>query len=207
MKIAFTMVAAAMMTAMSISLISCNGKGETPTPQSAETTVEKEKTRAETYLVAIDQYLTEQIASHYAEGEKIGDGTSGIVCIPCHTIVSVDERDSTDIKVWGYFWVFNYQQKGDTLKCVSGGSHPGLMHVRQTGDHFEVTAFDGVEDGSRFLPSARRIFADHFSDFQKIAADEKKREQVRAAAIAAYAEQHHLTATMYQDYGWPPVKF
>jgi len=35
---------------------------------------------------------------------------------------------------------------GDTLKCVSGDSHPGLLHNRQTGKGFEVTAFDQVED-------------------------------------------------------------
>jgi hypothetical protein len=209
MRKAFMMVAAAMMAAMSLSLTSCKEKGESSTPQPAEANVEKEKTEngTETYFEAIDNYLTEQIASHYAEGEKIGDATSDVVCIPCHTIVGVDEQDSTDIKVWGDYWVFNYRLSGDTLKCVSGGSHPGLMHVRQTGGHFEVTAFDGVEDGSRFLPSARRIFAGHFANFQKIAADEKNRQQVRTAAVAAYAEQHHLAATMYQDYGWPPVKF
>lgn len=52
----------------------------------------------------------------------------------------VDERDVEDIKVWGDFWVFNYDQVGDTLKCVSGGSHPGLLHIRQTEKGFEVTA-------------------------------------------------------------------
>ncbi len=112
-----------------------------------------------TYFSAIDQYLAEEIGSRYAKGE---------FCVPLHSIVGVDERNPEDILIWGDFWVFNYNQVGDTLKCVSGGSHPGLMHIRQKEKGYEVTSFDQVEDGSRYMPTAKKIFGDKFDAFQAI---------------------------------------
>ena len=147
-----------------------------------------------TYFPAIDCYLVKELGSHYAEGEY---------CIPIHNIVDVDERNSEDILVWGDFWVFNYNQVGDTLKCISGGSHPGLMHIRQTEKGFEVTAFDQVEDGSRYLPTAKKIFGEKYDAFQTINSDDQRREKLRADALAAYVKEHNLPVTIYQDYGWP----
>ena len=146
------------------------------------------------YFPAIDRYLVNEIGKYYAEGEH---------CVPIHSIVTVDERNAEDILVWGDFWVFNYNQVGDTLKCVSGGSHPGLMHIRQTEKGFEVTAFDQVEDGSRYLPTAKKIFGDKYEAFQVINSDDKNRERLRAEGLAVYSQKNGLKATMYQDYGWP----
>ena len=153
--------------------------------------------RETNYFPAIDRYLTDSIGSQYAKGEH---------CAPIHSIVRVDERNSEDILVWGDFWVFNYNQVGDTLKCVSGGSHPGLMHIRQTEKGFEVTAFDQVEDGSRYLPTAKKIFGDKFDAFKAINSDEKNRERLRADGLATYVKKNGLDVTMYQDYGWPAKK-
>ena len=146
------------------------------------------------YFPAIDRYLTDSIGSKYAKGEH---------CVPIHSIVRVDERDAEDIKVWGDFWVFNYNQVGDTLECVSGGSHPGLLHIRQTENGFEVTAFDQVEDGSRYLPTAKKIFGDKFNAFKIINSDEKNRERLRAEGLATYVKKNGIAATKYKDYGWP----
>ena len=146
------------------------------------------------YFPAIDRYLTDSIGSKYAKGEH---------CVPIHSIVRVDERDAEDIKVWGDFWVFNYNQVGDTLECVSGGSHPGLLHIRQTEKGFEVTAFDQVEDGSRYLPTAKKIFGDKFNAFKTINSDEKNRERLRAEGLATYVKKNGIAATKYKDYGWP----
>ena len=150
-----------------------------------------------TYFSAIDRYMSEVFGKQYAEGEY---------CVPIHNIVAVDESNAADILVWGDYWVFNYNQVGDTLKCVSGGSHPGLMHLQQTDKGFEVTAFDQVEDGSSFLPTAQKIFGDKYEAFQAINSDDKKREKLRADILSAYVKKHNLTATMYQDYGWPVKK-
>ena len=153
--------------------------------------------RETNYFPAIDRYLTDSIGSQYAKGEH---------CVPIHSIVRVDERNTEDILVWGDFWVFNYNQSGDTLKCVSGGSHPGLMHIRQTEKGFEVTAFDQVEDGSSYLPTAKKIFGDKFDAFKAINSDEKNRERLRAEGLATYAKKNGLAVTLYQDYGWPAKK-
>ena len=101
------------------------------------------------YYAAVERYLAEKIAGYYAKGEYI---------VPVYQEVAVNDSDSTDIRIWGDFWVYNYKQEGDTLKCVSGGSHPGLMHVCQIGENFYVSDFEQVEDGSRFQPSAKCIF-------------------------------------------------
>lgn len=150
-----------------------------------------------TYFPTIDRYLVDEIGKQYTKGEH---------CVPFHRIVAVDERNADDILIWGDFWVFNYNQAGDTLKCVSGGSHPGLMHVAQTENGFKVTAFEQVEDGSNFLPSAKKIFGDKYDVFQAINSDEKKRGTLRAVVLGNYVKNHGLSVTMYQDYGWPAKK-
>ena len=162
----------------------------TETDSSESETVQKETN----YFPAIDRYLTNSIGSKYAKGEH---------CVPIHSIVRVDERDAEDIKVWGDFWVFNYNLVGDTLECVSGGSHPGLLHIRQTENGFEVTAFDQVEDGSKYLPTAKKIFGDKFNAFKIINSDEKNRERLRAEGLATYVKNNGIAATKYKDYGWP----
>ena len=184
-----------------IALAACNGK-QTNTVSDAQTTdtivAETQAIEQETnYFPAIDRYLVDEFGKQYAEGEH---------CVPMYNIVAIDEKNAEDILVWGDFWVFNYNQVGDTLKCVSGGSHPGLMHIRQTEKGFEVISFDQVEDGSRFLPTAKKIFGDKYDAFQSINSDEKKREMLRAEGLSKYVKEQGLSATMYQDYGWPAKK-
>jgi len=182
-------------------MMSCGGKQTNPVSdaQAADTVVadSQEVGQETTFFPAIDRYLAETIGSQYADGEYR---------VPIHTIVGVDEQNAEDILVWGDFWVFNYNLAGDTLKCVSGGSHPGRIHLRQTEKGYEVTAFDRVEDGSKYLESAKEIFGDKFSAFQAVNSDEKKREKLRSEVLAVYAKKRGLAATMYQDYGWPAKK-
>ena len=170
-------------------LASCGNK-----PSVVPKTVEEEPLKETHYFPAIDRYLANEFGKQYTEGEH---------CVPLHPIVTVDERNGDDILVWGDFWVFNYNQDGNTLKCVSGGNHPGLMHIRQTENGFEVTGFDQVEDGTRFIPSAKRIFGDKYEVFNTIHDDAEARERLRAEGLAVYAKKHNLSVTMYQDYGWP----
>lgn len=151
---------------------------------------------ADNYLAAIDRYLVDSIGSNYQQGE---------VCIPCAHIVGVDEQNPDSVLVWGDFWVFNYNVVGDTLKTVSGGSHPGLMCVVKTNDTFKVTAFDQVVDGRGNVESAKRIFGEKYKAFHAINSDEKKREQARGELISKYAKENSLEVKLYQDYGWPAI--
>ena len=151
-----------------------------------------------TYEQAIKRYLVNEIGKDYAQAG---------FCVPFYSKVDIDDSNPEDIKYWGTFWVHNYNQVGDTLKCVSGGNHPGLMHIRKTEKGFQVTAFDQVADGSDNLPSAKKIFGDKYEAFHKMSSDDDWREQCIIDQLEDYATEHNLSATMYQDYGWPAKYF
>lgn len=146
------------------------------------------------FYAALNGYLADSIGSHYAPGE---------LCIPCPTVVASTKQDDGSHRVLGDFWVFNYNVVGDTLKTVSGGSHPGAMILKKTDTGYVVTSFEQVEDGSNFLPSAKRIFGDMYMAFHGINSDEETREQARALFIAKYVKDNKLPVKYYQDYGWP----
>ncbi len=173
-------------------------------PKSVETTSVVEPTVCDTvaveketnYFPAIERYFVNEIGKQYAEAEY---------CVPFHKIVSVDERDAENILVWGDFWVFNYNRSGDTLKTVSGGNHPGLLHIRQTDTGYEVIGFDQVADGSDNLKSAQQIFGDKYEAFHAFHSNEQIREQRRVEVLAEYVRKQNLPVSYVLDYGWPVI--
>ncbi len=181
-------------------LVGCGNKTakEENSVENAQTEVQAEPQVPGTvmYDAAVNDYLINVIGKNYAEAEY---------CIPCPILVSTDNGNKEDVLVWGDFWVFNYDLSGDTLKTVSGGNHPGLMHLKKTANGYEVTAFDAVEDGAGNLESAKRIFGDKFDSYQEISSLQEKREDMRLRLTADYVKEHGLSATMLQDYGWPAV--
>lgn len=156
--------------------------------------------KEQTALKTISDYLTDSIASYYLQGE---------VSIPCIVFVAVDEDltedNSTDIPFYGDFWVFNYNISGDTLLTVSGGSHPGCIHLTATDGKISVKSFDRVTDGAGFLASAKRIFGNHFELFEQIQSNESLKDEYRKQSIIDYAKQHNLNIRYYKDFGWPAV--
>ena len=111
-----------------------------------------------------------------------------------------------EVSVMGDFWVFWYNIAGDTLKTVSGGSHPGLMTLTFENNQPQVVRFDRVEDGSRFTRSAKRIFGDYYDVFTLMHSNETIREAVRREQLYEYVQQHNLPVRYYQDYGWDAVE-
>ena len=182
------------------SLVACGNKNakEQPQDNQVKTEIPAQVVEVEeaTCLTAVNDYLVNEIGKNYGLSD---------VCIPSAFVVSTDESDPNDIKVWGDFWVFNYNVVGDTLKTASGGSHPGLMHVRKTDNGFEVFDFDAVTDGADNLPSAKAIFGDKFDAFWEINSNQEKREDIRLHFVADYVKKHNLSVKMLQDYGWPAV--
>ena len=177
-----------------IMMTSCNGGNENSNEEVVQAdTIANDKPPI---LVAAERYLADSIAPSYTPGEH---------CIPIIPMTCVDGTDSTDVKVWGNFWVFNYNVVGDTLKCVSGGDHSGLMHMRKVGDTYEVFAFEQVADGAGNEASARKIFGDNYDAYQAVNGDEVYREKARHDAIAEYVKENALPVKCYQDYGWPAV--
>jgi len=173
-----------------------NAKEQAKEVQEETIQAEKVVSDAELCNAAIEDYLVNVIGKNYAEAEH---------CIPSPFIVNSDDSNKDDVLVWGDFWVFNYDIVGDTLKTVSGGDHPGLMHLKKTDKGFEVTGFDAVEDGAGNMESAKRIFGDNFDAFWELNSNQEKREDVRLRFIADYVKKHNLPVKMVQDYGWPAV--
>ena len=182
-----------------VSVVGCGNKKAKEQPKETQVeTVQVEEVVSEEELcnVAIEDYLVNVIGKNYAEAEY---------CITSPFIVSTDNGNKYDVLVWGDFWVFNYDLSGDTLKTVSGGNHPGLMHLKRTDNGYEVTSFEEVEDGSGNLESSKRIFGDNYEAFCEINSNQEKREDIRLHFVADYVKKHNLPVKMLQDYGWPAV--
>ena len=183
------------------SLVGCGNNNAKQTENNAQTEApaqpEVEVGEKVTFNTAVDDYLVNEIGKNYAQGD---------VCVPYAFVISSDEGNPEDILIWGDFWVYNYEISGDTLKTVSGGNHPGLMHVKKTDAGYEVTSFDAVADGADNLPSAKAIFGDKFDAYQEFSAAAEKREMERLRFTAEYVKKHNMSATMLQDYGWPAVE-
>ena len=179
-----------------VSLVGCGNKKAKEVTKEEPVKVEQVVPDTELCNAAVNDYLVNVIGKNYAEAEY---------CIPSSFIISTDEGNKDDVLIWGDFWVFNYDIAGDTLKTVSGGNHPGLMHLKKTDKGFEVTNFEVVEDGEGNMESAKRIFGDKFDAFWEVNSNQEKRESIRLQFIADYVKKNNLPVKMVQDYGWPAV--
>lgn len=137
---------------------------------------------------AISDYLVHEIGEHYQKGE---------LCIP--VLMMVHEQEDS---VWGDFWVNWYNIAGDTLKCISGGNHPGCMTL----DGLTITGFEQTVDGAGNEASAKRIFGSHYDIYHNMHSNEQVREAVRKEQLGEYVKRHGLPFRYYQDYGWPAVE-
>ena len=180
-----------------VSFVGCGNNNAKEQPKKETKQVIDPMADAAACDAAVADYLVNVIGKNYAEGE---------LCIPSPFVISSDFGNPEDVKVWGDFLVFNYNQSGDTLKTVAGGNHPGLMHLKKTDKGIEVVSFEVVEDGAGNLESAKKIFGDQFESFQEINSNQEKREDIRLHFIADYVKEHNLPVKMVQDYGWPAVE-
>ena len=146
---------------------------------------------------AISDYLLREIAPQYLQGE---------LCVPSLMMVREEECETEYAFVWGDFWVFWYNISGDTLKTVSGGSHSGKMTLSYENNQPQVVDFERVEDGSRFMPTAKQIFGDYYDIFMNMHSNESVREAVRREQLSEYVQQHGLNVHYYQDFGWDAVE-
>lgn len=146
---------------------------------------------------AIGDYLVHEIGEHYLKGE---------ICIPAISVVASERADSNYVPVLCDCWVFWYTPRGDTLKCVSGGNHSGLMSLEVTDDKYTVTSFEQTADGAGWEPSARRIFGSYYDVFQNMHSNHNLQEAVRREQLRYCLKRHNLPYRYYQDYGWPAVE-
>ena len=143
---------------------------------------------------AVYKYMVEEMSKGYGEAQ---------VHIPTVSIVHEDYTPEDEILVYGDFWIENYNIDGETLKCVSGGNHPGVMHLNKD---YTVTAFDQAADGEDFEASAKKLFGEHYEDFMKVYGDSDARNELRKITISDYVKMNGLSVTQYQDEGWDPVE-
>lgn len=148
------------------------------------------------YFDAILDYMRK------TEGESFDPSQ---VMIPAFILLEEDASDPEDIKVWGNFWIFNYDLEGTTLMMQSGGEAPGLIHLKKTDDGYEVTSMDRVGDGSNYDPDIERIFGVKKELLDAIRYDHDDLDTVRADYIRMYSEESGIEITAFQDYGWDPV--
>lgn len=146
---------------------------------------------------AIGDYLVHEIGEHYLKGE---------ICIPTISVVASEQADSNYVPVLCDCWVFWYTPSGDTLKCVSGGNHSGLMSLEEKDGKYTVTSFEQTADGAGWEPSARRIFGSYYDVFQNMHSNHDLQEAVRHEQLRYYLRRHNLPYRYYQDYGWPAVE-
>ena len=146
---------------------------------------------------AISDYLIKEIGPQYKQGE---------FCIPALMIVAAEETGTNRARVWGDFWIWWYNQSGDTLMTVSGGNHSGLMGIVMQDGKPVVTAFVQTVDGAGNDASARNLFGSHYDIYQNMHSNQDVREAVRREQLSEYVKSHNLNINYYKDYGWDAVK-
>ena len=126
---------------------------------------------------------------------------------PVVNIVSTDDKDPDDIKVYGGFWVLNYNLDGDILECVSGGSYPGCIHMKKTEKGLEATDFEVMEDGENGKESLIKICGGDEELALKVMNASELDEETRKQDMQAYVKANKLDIKGYKDYGWDAVYF
>ena len=146
---------------------------------------------------AVYRYMAEEVSKDFDKAD---------VSIPTVSIVAVDYTNKDEVTVYGDFWIDNYNIEGDTLKCVSGGNFPGVMHLEEDSGSYTVSSMDVVEDGASFNASAKKLFGDHYDDFMRVSSDSDERDELRKITVSDYVNLNGLSVTQYQDEGWDPIE-
>lgn len=150
------------------------------------------------YYLPACRYIMENCGSQY-DAEDI--------MIPFVNILRVDDSDPEDILVWGNYKVINYEKCGSTLLVRSGGSYPGLIHMRRDGDSIAGVSMDVVKDGSDEEGSIEEIFGvdeELLEAYRRSNAYEEDHEIV-LNTLRWYREDTGLAIEAYEDYGSDPV--
>ena len=190
--------------AVTFSFTACGSEEEAPAAEPEETAEEAVEPEVDATKygyggtdpveAAVYQYMVEEVSKSYDKTD---------VSIPTVSIVHVDYAPEDEILVYGDFWIDNYNIKGDTLRDISGGNYPGVIHLSKD---YVVTAFDQVADGGDFDASAKELFGDYYDDFIAVYNDSDARAELRRATVTDYVHFNGLDVKKYKDKGWPAVE-
>ena len=190
--------------AVTFSFTACGSDEEAPAAEPEETAEEAVEPEVDATKygyggtdpveAAVYQYMVEEVSKSYDKTD---------VSIPTVSIVHVDYAPEDEILVYGDFWIDNYNIKGDTLRDISGGNYPGVIHLSKD---YVVTAFDQVADGGDFDASDKELFGDYYDDFIAVYNDSDARAELRRATVTDYVNFNGLDVKKYKDKGWPAVE-
>ena len=128
--------------------------------------------REQSIRKTIAQYLVNQIGPLYLQGD---------VCVPTIMVVAEDS-----LQIWCDCWVEWYNISADSLMFVSGGNHSGCFTLTEQNGTLNVASFDQTLDGSAFLPSAKRIFGQHYDIYNNIHSNPAIRDACRELQMREY---------------------
>lgn len=194
---------------MSFALSGCGkteeAPAEEPQQEEAEEEAPEEELAGAKYGYAGDDPA--ELAAYKYIVEEIGKGYDAAeISIPVVDIFHADYTNEDDVLLYGDYWIDNYNVEGDTLKTVSGGNYPGVMHLSKDGEGYKVVKMDVPEDGGGFEESAKKIFGEFYEEFTKRHSDDAAREELRKITVSDYVNMNKLDVTKYQDEGSDPVE-
>ena len=148
------------------------------------------------YQQAIWEYFRTKIVPGYAKAD---------ISLPIFDVFRTDDSDPEDVKVWGSFWVMNYNLRGTTLMTRSGGAYPGCFHLKEDGDGFTVTNVEFVADGTDEAESVDNIFGADEELKAAFAASSEDFNDALLNSVNIYKEKTGIEIKAYEDFGWDPV--
>lgn len=153
---------------------------------------------------AVYEELTKEGKAYY-----LPDSVDSIL-IPILNPVGTVESEG-EILYYGNFFIESFIRNGNTLESVSGGSNPGVMHLKKAGTDYVVTEFERAMDGSDFESSLKELTRGNeeiFENFFKGTGEENSREEAIISALREYLNHNGLQDEIkyYKEYGWDPVE-
>jgi len=97
-------------------------------------------------------------ATEYFLKEALYKMPKGSAAVPEFTIVKVEEDADGNVKLYGNFWMTVYTKKDRVLVLESGGSSPGVLYLKKTGDNaYEVVKYDEAGTGDDMDKDIKRF--------------------------------------------------
>lgn len=138
----------------------------------------------------------------------------GGVLIPTPIILKTEPEnvteDTTEVTVYGNFWIFCYKQNGKILEETAGGECPGVMKLAKKDGKWSVVSLEAAEGGEDYAEQIRKL-ANGDEELVKLfgqttgASEESMLPQYQRAAVLEYVAANGLEIEAYQETGWDPV--
>ncbi len=149
----------------------------------------------EDYLDVISEYMVTEYAKNFGGGAD--------VFIPYSFVVEKDEKDPSDILVYGEYDIDGYDLRNTTLVSSCGARNRGVFHLKKDDDgSVTVTEADLPETEAESV----KLFEPVEDAYAKLTAlTDDDIASCRATAIAEYVNTNGLNILQWQDYCQSPV--